>query len=130
MQLLVASQLEWLVRDTFTQGLWAICKFSECHLRDSVISLSVLVMHLLGAVVLLLSALVSLAIVSSKTRIARFGDAKRLGIVANVQFVAGERSVFVSVALKLEICVDGKRKLVMMVIDGLVNVSRRIKRVI
>uniref|UniRef100_A0A915CI20 Uncharacterized protein n=1 Tax=Parascaris univalens TaxID=6257 RepID=A0A915CI20_PARUN len=89
MQLLVASQLEWLVRDTFTQGLWAICKFSECHLRDSVISLSALVMHLSGAVVLLLSALISLAIVSSKTTIARCGDAKRLGIIANVQFIAG-----------------------------------------
>ncbi|KHN72905.1 hypothetical protein Tcan_07736 [Toxocara canis] len=87
-QLLVATQLEWLVNGDFVQGLWAICKLPECHIRESLLSLSVLVMYLLGAVLLLLSAIVSLPIVWSKKVVARFNDAKRLGLVANVQFIA------------------------------------------
>ncbi|VDM43859.1 unnamed protein product [Toxocara canis] len=90
-QLLVATQLEWLVNGDFVQGLWAICKLPECHIRESLLSLSVLVMYLLGAVLLLLSAIVSLPIVWSKKVVARSNDAKRLGLVANVQFIAGER---------------------------------------
>lgn len=86
LELLAASQPEWIVQGgTVIQGLYAVCKYSSCRMRSTTLSALMMLSHLVGALLLLVTTLLAAFIVWGAN-----SDRKMLIAISKTQCLAGK----------------------------------------